>query len=155
MSVSKKLAELGIELPEAPAPVAAYVPAVIDRGAVRTSGQLPFQNGQLLSTGKCGSAEVNLETAKQAARQAAINALAAAASVSGGVDNLVRVIKVVGFVSSETDFYGQPGIIDGASEFFAEVFGSSHARSAVGVPVLPLDSTVEVEVEFELGSSAN
>lgn len=151
-NISSTLAKLGVSLPEVPTPVAAYTPAVIDRGVVRTSGQLPLKNGELVSTGACGAESVDLEKAKEAARQAALNALAAAAAAAGSVDKLVRVIKVVGFVSSTDDFYGQPGIVNGASEFFQEVFGTPHARSAVGVPVLPLNATVEIEAEFELAT---
>lgn len=147
---SQRLAELGIELPEVVAPVAAYVPAVVDRGSVRTSGQLPFEGGELLCIGAVGNDGADAEEAQEAARRCALNALAAAADIAGGVDNLAGVIKVTGFVASLPDFYGQPAVINGASEFFAEVFGSSHARSAVGVAALPLNASVEVEVEFAL-----
>ncbi len=150
MDLELKLKELGIELPATPAPVAAYVPAVIDRGAVRTSGQLPLENGELISMGLCGTAAVTEERAYAAARQCALNALAAAAQTAGGIDKLKRVIKVVGFVASTPDFFAQPRVVNGASDVLTELFGTPHARSAVGVAALPLNATVEVEVEFEL-----
>ena len=143
MLPSEKLAELGIELPAVATPVAAYVPAVIDRGVVRTSGQIP-----VVGSGAGGEDGADPADAKDAARVCALNALAAAAAVAGGVDNLAGVVKVVGFVSSRPDFYGQAGVINGASELFGEVFGSQHARSAVGVAALPLNVSVEVEAEF-------
>ncbi|RRC95981.1 RidA family protein [Schaalia canis] len=147
---SKKLREMGVELPEVVAPLAAYVPAVIDRGVVRTSGQLPMEAGELACIGAVGADGADPEDAKDAARVCALNALAAAAAVAGGVDRLAGVVKVTGFVASLPDFYGQPAVINGASEFYGEVFGSAHARSAVGVAALPLNASVEVEVEFAL-----
>lgn len=147
---SEKLREMGVELPEVVAPLAAYVPAVIDRGVVRTSGQLPMEAGELACIGAVGAEGADPEDAKEAAQICALNALAAAAAVAGGVDRLVGVVKVTGFVASLPDFYGQPGVVNGASEFFGEVFGSAHARSAVGVAALPLNASVEVEVEFVL-----
>ena len=141
MLPSEKLAELGIELPAVATPVAAYVPAVIDRGVVRTSGQIPVVDGEPVCIGAVGEDGAD-------PRVCALNALAAAAAVAGGVDNLAGVVKVVGFVSSRPDFYGQAGVINGASELFGEVFGSPHARSAVGVAALPLNVSVEVEAEF-------
>ncbi|VEI13162.1 RidA family protein [Trueperella bialowiezensis] len=146
--VSQRLAELGIELPEVAAPVAAYVPARQDGAQVRTSGQLPFVDGELPVCGKVGG-QVTAEQAQKLARQCALNALAAAADVVG-LDNLAGVVHVTGFVASTTDFTGQPGVINGASELFGDIFGAdgAHTRSAVGVPVLPLDSAVEVEVTF-------
>ena len=140
MLPSEKLAELGLELPAVATPVAAYVPAVIDRGVVRTSGQIPVVNGEPVCIGAVGEDGADPEDAKDAARVCALNALAAAASVAGGIDNLAGVVKVVGFVSSRPDFYG--------SELFGEIFGSQHARSAVGVAALPLNVSVEVEAEF-------
>lgn len=147
---SEKLAELGLELPPVATPVAAYVPAVLDRGVIRTSGQIPVVNGEPVCIGAVGEDAVDLEDAKDAARVCALNALAAAAALAGGVDNLAGVVKVVGFVSSRPDFYGQAGVINGASELFAEIFGTAHARSAVGVVALPLNVSVEVEAEFAL-----
>ncbi|MDQ1136118.1 enamine deaminase RidA (YjgF/YER057c/UK114 family) [Microbacterium sp. SORGH_AS 1204] len=152
MSVSERLAELGVEVPGVVPPVAAYIPAKRHGDLVYTSGQLPMIEGALPATGKVGLGEglVDPADAKTYARQCALNALAAAAAVVGGVDNLVGVLKITGFVASVPDFTGQPGVINGASEFLGEVFGEAgaHARSAVGVPVLPLDSPVEVEVVF-------
>ena len=145
MLPSEKLAELGLELPAVATPVAAYVPAVIDRGVVRTSGQIPVVNGEPVCIGAVGEDGAD---AKDAARVCALNALAAAAAAAGGIDNLAGVVKVVGFVSSRPDFYGQAGVINGASELFGEIFGSQHARSAVGVAALPLNVSVEVEAEF-------
>ncbi|WP_026429842.1 RidA family protein [Schaalia georgiae] len=147
---SVKLAELGIELPPVATPVAAYTPATIDRGVVRTSGQIPVVGGEPVCVGAVGDDGVDPEDAKEAARVCALNALAAAAAAAGGVDGLAGVVKVVGFVSSRPDFYGQAGVVNGASELFSEVFGSAHARSAVGVAALPLGVSVEVEAEFAL-----
>ncbi len=155
MTVSQRLAELGIELPPVVPPVAAYIPATIHGDLVYTSGQLPMVSGALPATGKVGEGHglVPASDAKEYARQSALNAIAAAAAVAGGVDRLARVVKVTGFVASVPEFTGQPGVINGASELLGEVFGDAgrHARSAVGVPVLPLDSPVEVEVVFALG----
>lgn len=152
MSVSARLAELGVELPGVVPPVAAYIPAKRHGDLVYTSGQLPMVQGTLPVTGKVGDSKglVDPAEAKTLARQCALNALAAAAALVGGVDNLAGVLKITGFVASVPEFTGQPGVINGASEFFGEVFGEAgaHARSAVGVPVLPLDSPVEVEVVF-------
>ncbi len=148
--IEARLAELGLSLPAVAAPVAAYVPAVISGNHVYTSGQLPFIDGKLTATGKVG-AGVSAEDAKAMAATAAINALAALKSVIGDLDRVVRIVKVVGFVSSDPSFTGQPGVINGASELLGEVFGEAgvHARSAVGVSVLPLDSPVEVELVAE------
>ncbi|MCG7416590.1 MULTISPECIES: RidA family protein [Microbacterium] len=152
MSVSERLAALGVELPGVVPPVAAYIPAKRHGDLVYTSGQLPMVQGALPATGKVGEADalVSPADAKTLARQCALNALAAAASLVGGVDNVTGVLKITGFVASVPEFTGQPGVINGASEFLGEVFGEAgaHARSAVGVPVLPLDSPVEVEVVF-------
>ena len=150
--IEARLAELGSPLPELAKPVAAYVPAVVTGNLVFTSGQLPFVSGALPETGKLG-ATVSPEDGKAYARQCALNALPAVKSVIGDLDRVTRVVKLVGFVASTPDFSGQPGVINGASEFLGEVFGEAgaHARSAVGVPVLPLDSPVELEliVEFK------
>jgi enamine deaminase RidA (YjgF/YER057c/UK114 family) len=148
MSVTARLAELGIELPKVAAPVAAYVPAVRTGDLVFTSGQLPTVAGELLAHGLVGTA-VEPELAKELARTCALNALAAVDALVG-LDNVVRVVKVVGFVASAPGFTGQPGVINGASELLGEVFGSPHARSAVGVAVLPLDAPVEVELVVEV-----
>ena len=152
MSVSERLAALGVEVPGVVPPVAAYIPAKRHGDLVYTSGQLPMVQGSLPATGKVGEGEglVSPADAKTYARQCALNALAAAASLVGGVDAITGVLKITGFVASVPEFTGQPGVINGASEFLGEVFGEAgaHARSAVGVPVLPLDSPVEVEVIF-------
>jgi enamine deaminase RidA (YjgF/YER057c/UK114 family) len=136
-------------------PVAAYVPSVVSGNLVFTSGQLPFKNGSLIAAGKVGESEglLDPDLAKTLARQCALNALAAIKMVIGDLDRVTRIVKVVGFVASVPEFTGQPGVMNGASEFLVEVFGDKgvHARSAVGVPSLPLDSAVEVELiaEFE------
>ena len=152
MSVAERLAALGVEVPSVVPPVAAYIPAKRHGDLVYTSGQLPMVQGALPAVSKVGEAEglVSPTDAKTSARQCALNAIAAAAAVVGGVDKLTGVLKVTGFVASVPAFTGQPGVINGASEFLGEVFGDAgvHARSAVGVPVLPLDSPVEVEVIF-------
>ena len=145
-----RLAELGIELPTVAKPLAAYVPAVRSGAHVYTSGQLPFVDGALTAVGKVG-AEVDAETAKAAARTCALNALAAVDALVG-LDSIVRIVKVVGFVASAPGFTGQPGVINGASEFLGEVFGDAgiHARSAVGVAELPIGAPVEVELIVEV-----
>jgi enamine deaminase RidA (YjgF/YER057c/UK114 family) len=146
-----RLAELGIELPEVAAPVAAYVPAVRAGSLVYTSGQLPFVFGSLAATGKVG-AELSPEEAKRHARTCALNALAAVHALVG-IDSVARVVKVVGFVASAEGFTGQPAVVNGASELLGEVFGDDgrHARSAVGVAELPLSAPVEVELIVEIG----
>ena len=154
MTVSERLTELGIDLPTVVPPVAAYIPAKAHGDLIYTSGQLPMAGGALLATGKVGDAPglVQAADAKAHARQCALNAVAAAAAVAGGVDRLTGVVKLTGFVASVPEFTGQPGVINGASEVLGEIFGDAgrHARSAVGVPVLPLDSPVEVEVVFSV-----
>lgn len=153
MSVVDRLAELGLTLPPVAAPVAAYVPAVVTGQYVYTAGQLPFVDGALPVTGKVG-ASVDAETATAQARVAALNALAAVESVAGSLDRVARVVKVTVFVASEPSFTGQPGVANGASTLVGEVFGDAgvHARSAVGVAVLPLDAPVEVELVVELSA---
>ncbi len=143
----KRIEELGLTLPEVAAPVAAYVPAVRSGDYIYTAGQLPFVQGQLAVTGKVG-AEVSPEEAKEQARICALNALAAVKSVVGELSEIVRIVKVVGFVASAPDFTGQPQVVNGASELLGEVLGEAgkHARSAVGVTVLPLDAPVEIEI---------
>ncbi|ADU01348.1 MULTISPECIES: RidA family protein [Mycolicibacterium] len=145
-----RLDELGIELPDVVAPLAAYVPAVRTGNLVYTSGQLPIRDGELLAAGKVG-AEVSAEDAKPLARQCALNALAAVHALTG-IESVVKVVKVVGFVASAPGFDGQPGVINGASELFGEIFGEAgaHARSAVGVSELPRNTPVEVEAIFEV-----
>ncbi|ANE78930.1 LysR family transcriptional regulator [Mycobacterium adipatum] len=150
MTVASKLAELGIELPAVVAPLAAYVPAVRTGNLVYTAGQLPIADGELLATGKVG-AEVTAEQARDLARQCGLNALAAVHALVG-IDSVVKVVKVVGFVASAPGFDGQPGVINGASELLGEIFGDAgaHARSAVGVSELPRNAPVEVEVIVEV-----
>ncbi|GAB4059539.1 RidA family protein [Catellatospora paridis] len=146
----EKLAELGLKLPEVVPPVAAYVPAVRSGNHVYVSGQLPMADGKLLATGKVG-AEISAEQAKELAARCALNGLAALEWLVG-LDKVVRIVKVVGFVASAPGFTGQPGVINGASELFGAVFGEAgkHARSAVGVGELPLGSPVEVELIAEV-----
>ena len=150
MSVADRLAELGLALPPVATPAGAYVPAAVSGNLVFTAGQLPLIGGVLPALGKVG-AEVGADEAKEFARVCALNALAAAESVIGSLDRVTRIVKVVGFVASAPDFTGQPGVINGASELLGEVFGEAgiHARSAVGVAVLPLDAPVEVELVLE------
>jgi enamine deaminase RidA (YjgF/YER057c/UK114 family) len=150
-SPDDRLAALGLTLPEVVAPVAAYVPAVRSGGMIYTAGQLPVVEGKLVATGKVG-AEVGAAEAAALARTCALNALAAAASVAGGLAGIRRIVKVTGFVASAPDFTGQPQVVNGASELLLEVFGEAgrHARSAVGMAVLPLDAPVEVELIAEI-----
>ena len=150
MSASQRLAELGLTLPTVVKPLAAYVPAVRTGNLVYTAGQLPLEAGELAQTGKVG-AGVTPEAATAAARVCALNALAAIDALVG-IDTVTRVVKVVGFVASAPGFNGQPGVVNGASEFLGEVFGAAgaHARSAVGVAELPLDAPVEVELIVEV-----
>ncbi len=152
--VADRLAELGLSLPPVAAPVAAYVPAVRDGSLVWTSGQLPFVDGALPATGLVGDGEglVPAQDAAHLARLCALNALAAIGSVVD-LDDVRRVVKVVGFVASAPGFTGQPLVINGASELIGQVFGDAgrHARSAVGVAALPLGAPVEVEVVAVLG----
>lgn len=145
--VEQNLAKLGLEVPEVAKPVAAYVPALREGNLVYTSGQLPMVAGNLAATGKVG-VEVTPEQAAELARTCALNAIAAVKSVVGDLDAVTRVVKVVGFVASDPSFAGQPGVVNGASELLGAAFGDAgvHARSAVGVAVLPLDAPVEVEI---------
>ena len=149
-AVAARLTELGLTLPQVTKPVASYVPAAVTGNLVFTAGQLPFADGALPATGKVG-AEVSAEAAQGFARTCALNALAAAESVIGSLDRVTRIVKVVGFVASAPDFTGQPAVINGASDVLSEIFGDAgkHARSAVGVAVLPLDAPVEVELILE------
>jgi enamine deaminase RidA (YjgF/YER057c/UK114 family) len=147
----EKLAQLGLKLPEVPKPAGVYVPALRNGNLVYTSGQLPMVDGALPATGKVGAA-VSAEQAKELAQRCALNAMAAVKSVVGDLAKVRRVVKVVGFVASDPGFTAQPGVINGASELLGEVFGDRgvHARSAVGVAVLPLDAPVEVEIVVEV-----
>lgn len=145
-----RLEERGLTVPDVAAPVAAYVPAVRTGRYICTSGQLPVQNGVSLHIGKVGG-QVSLEQAQSAARQCTLNALAAIRSITGDLSAIKRIVKVTGFVASTPDFTAQPQAVNGASELLGEVFGDLgvHARSAVGVAVLPLDVPVEVEMIVE------
>jgi enamine deaminase RidA (YjgF/YER057c/UK114 family) len=147
----ERLAELGLSVPEVAAPVAAYVPAVRTGSYIYTSGQLPMRSGELITTGKVG-AGVSPEEAYACAQQCALNCLAAVRSLTDDLGRVVRVVKVVAYVASAPDFTGQPGVANGASELIGQVFADagSHARSAVGVSVLPLDAPVEVELVVEV-----
>jgi enamine deaminase RidA (YjgF/YER057c/UK114 family) len=147
-----RLRELGLELPAVPEPAGAYIPATRTANLIFTAGQLPFENGELRITGKVGDT-VSADEAYEAARLCALNGLAAAAAEAGGLNGIGRVVKVTGFVASAPGFNAQPRVVNGASDLIGELFGEAglHARSAVGVAELPLDSPVEVElvVEFE------
>lgn len=149
-AIEARLAELGISIPPVTKPVAAYVPAVASGNLVMTAGQLPFVDGALPATGKVG-AEVAAEEAAGYARTAVLNALAAVQGAIGSLDRVTRIVKVVVFVASAPDFTGQPAVANGASTVLGEIFGErgQHARSAVGVAVLPLDAPVEVELIVE------
>jgi enamine deaminase RidA (YjgF/YER057c/UK114 family) len=151
MHPEERLAELGLNVPDVAKPVAAYVPAVRSGSHVFTSGQLPMRSGQLMVTGKVGG-EVSEEEAFACAQQCALNAIAAVKAEIGDLGLVKRIVKVVAFVASTPDFTGQPRVANGASELFGTVFGDAgvHARSAVGVPVLPLDAPVEVELLVEV-----
>jgi len=150
LSVTDRLAELGLSIPEVAKPVASYVPATIAGNLVFTAGQLPFVGGQLPATGKVG-AEVSADDAKAYARTAVMNALAAVETAIGSVDRITRIVKLVVFVASDPEFSGQPAVANGASDTLVEIFGEAgrHARSAVGVAVLPLDAPVELELIVE------
>lgn len=149
-AVEDRLAELGLSVPEVVPPVAAYVPAVRQGNLVFTSGQLPMAGGSMAATGKVGAGDglVAPEVAKDLAQACALNAIAAVKALIGDLDQVTRVVKVVGFVASHPDFTGQPGVVNGASELLGKAFGEAgvHARSAVGVAALPLDAPVEVEI---------
>jgi enamine deaminase RidA (YjgF/YER057c/UK114 family) len=150
-AVEERLAELGLAVPEVAKPVASYVPALRTGSYVYTSGQLPTRSGELMASGKVGDS-VSPEDAAACAQQAALNALAAVKAEIGDLDQVVRVVKVVCFVASATDFTAQPQVANGASDLLGKAFGDAgvHARSAVGVPVLPLDAPVEVELVVEV-----
>jgi enamine deaminase RidA (YjgF/YER057c/UK114 family) len=149
-SPETRLEELGIKLPETPAPAGAYVPATRAGNLVFTAGQLPLEAGQLSIRGKVGDA-VGVDEATEAARLCAMNALAAATTQTGGLGGISRILKVTGFVASASGFNDQPQVINGASQFLGEIFGDAglHARSAVGVAELPMDAPVEIELVVE------
>ena len=148
--VRAKLAELGLELPVAAKPVAAYVPAIRTGNIVFTAGQLPMVDGALAKTGKVGG-EISIEEAKKLAEVCALNALAAVETVAE-VNKIVRVVRVVGYVNGVAGFTQQPAVINGASELFLHIWGEAgkHARSALGVAELPLNAPVEVELTVEV-----
>jgi enamine deaminase RidA (YjgF/YER057c/UK114 family) len=150
-TVEKNLAALGLALPQVAAPLAAYVPAVQSGRHIHTSGQLPLVDGTLPLNGKVG-AEVTPDQAKELARTCVLNALAAVKQITGDLDRIARVVKAVGYVASTPDFTGQPSVVNGASELLGEILGDNgiHARSAVGVAVLPLNAPVEIEIQVEL-----
>jgi enamine deaminase RidA (YjgF/YER057c/UK114 family) len=150
-AVEDRLSELGLTVPDVAKPVASYVPANRTGSLIYTSGQLPMRSGELMATGKVGGS-VSPEVAAECAQQCALNAIAAVKAEVGDLDQVVRVVKVVCFVSSEPSFTGQPQVANGASDLLGNAFGDAgvHARSAVGVPVLPLDAPVEVEIIVEV-----
>lgn len=150
MTPEQRLEGLGLSLPDVPAPVAAYVPAILHSGLVYTSGQLPTRDGRLVATGVVG-ADVDVETAAACARQGALNAVAAVKSLVD-LDRVAHVVKVVVFVASAPDFTAQPAVANGASNLLGDIFGpaGAHARSAVGVAALPLGAPVEVELTVAL-----
>ncbi|GAA1477788.1 RidA family protein [Nocardioides aestuarii] len=152
----ERLAELGLSVPEVAKPVAVYVPAVRSGDHVFTSGQLPMRSGELMMTGKVGG-DVSVEDAVACAQQCGLNAIAAVKAQVGDLAQVKRVVKVVCFVASTPDFTGQPQVANGVSELLGSVFGDAgvHARSAVGVPVLPLDAPVEVEIIVEVAAEAD
>jgi enamine deaminase RidA (YjgF/YER057c/UK114 family) len=145
------LSELGLLLPEAPKPVAAYIPAKQSGKLVFTAGQLPMVNGELISKGLLGQ-EVAIEDANKAARVCTLNALAAIKGVIGDLDRIKQIVRVVGYVASIPTFTQQPAVVNGASELLLEIFGDAgkHARSAVGMAVLPLNASVEIELTVEV-----
>ena len=148
--VEQRLSELGLTLPEVATPAGSYLPAMISGNLVFTAGQIPLVEGKLMATGKLG-AEITVEYGAEIAQRCALNALAAVKSVIGDLDRVKQIVKIVGFVSSVPEFTAQPSVINGASEFLQQVFGDAgqHARSAVGVSVLPLDAPVEIELIVE------
>lgn len=150
MSANQRISELGIVLPQVATPAGAYVPAVVSGNLVFTAGQIPLVDGKLAATGKVGK-DLTAEQAKEIARICALNAVAAVKSVIGDLDRVKKVVKVVGFVSSDPSFSQQPAVVNGASELLEQIFDEKgiHARSAVGVAVLPLDAPVEVELIVE------
>ena len=151
---SRRLADLGLSLPAVPAPVAAYVPAVRFEDVVYTAGQLPLVDGKLRAVGQVG-AEVSVDAAGDCARIAALNGLAAVADLTGDLDVIVRILRVVVYVASAPGFTDQPLVANGASRLLGDIFDEAgrHARSAVGVVALPLGAPVEVELMVSVGST--
>ncbi|WP_297081863.1 RidA family protein [uncultured Demequina sp.] len=154
MSASSRLADLGITLPEVAIPVGTYAPARRHGDLIYTSGQLPLVDGELVATGLVGSraGDVGPERAVECARAAVLNALAAVAGVAGGIDSVLGIVRMTGYIASAPGFTGQPAVLNGASGILADVFGEPgrHARSAVGVASLPLGAPVEIELVAEL-----
>ncbi len=150
MTPSESLTALNIQLPTVPAPIGSYVPAIKTGNLILTSGQLPLTDGKLLCTGKVGS-DVTLEHAADAARVAVINALAAAATLTDGIDNIARIIKLTVYVNSAPGFTDQPEVANGASDLLAEIFGENgrHARAAIGVSELPINAAIELDLIAE------
>jgi len=150
-TIESRLTELGITLPEVAAPVAAYIPAQQTGNLVFTSGQLPMRDGALMATGILG-VDIEIDEAYACARQCALNALAAIKAIVGDLDRVVRIVKVTGYVASHPTFTNQPAVVNGASELLAEIFGPSaaHARSSIGMAVLPLNAPVEIELLVEV-----
>jgi len=151
MIYESKIAKLSLSLPEAPKPVAAYIPAKQTGNLVFTSGQLPMVNGELISKGLLGQ-DVEIDEANKAARICTLNALAAIKGVIGDLDRIKQIVRVVGYVASVPTFTQQPAVVNGASELLLEIFGENgkHARSAVGMAVLPLNASVEIELTVEV-----
>jgi enamine deaminase RidA (YjgF/YER057c/UK114 family) len=149
--VESKLSELKLSLPDAPKPVAAYIPAKQTGNLVFTAGQLPMVNGELISKGLLGQ-DVEIDEANKAARICTLNALAAIKGVIGDLDRIKQIVRVVGYVASVPTFTQQPAVVNGASELLLEIFGENgkHARSAVGMAVLPLNASVEIELTVEV-----
>lgn len=150
-TISDRLEAMGVTIPDAAAPAANYLPYIRSGELLLTSGQLPLENGKLLATGKLGI-DVDLELGQKAARQCAVNILAQAKAALGDLENIKRIVKITVFVSSSPDFSSQHLVANGASDFLAEALGDAgkHARSAVGVPVLPMDAAVEIEAIIEV-----
>jgi len=150
-SIESSIKQLGLELPDAPKPVAAYIPAKQTGKLVFTAGQLPMVNGELISKGLLGQ-DVEIDEANKAARICALNALAAIKGVIGDLDRIKQIVRVVGYVASVPTFTQQPAVVNGASELLLEIFGENgkHARSAVGMAVLPLNASVEIELTVEI-----
>ena len=151
MIVENKITELGLTLPETPQPVAAYIPAKQTASLVFTAGQLPMVNGELISKGLLGQ-DVDIDEANKAARICTLNALAAIKGVIGDLDRMIQIVRVVGYVASVPTFTQQPAVVNGASELLLEIFGENgkHARSALGMAVLPLNASVEIELTVEV-----
>jgi len=150
-TIENRLTELGISVPTVAAPVAAYIPAQKSGNLIFTSGQLPMRDGVLMATGILG-VDVEIDDAYACARQCALNALAAIKAIVGDLDKVTKIVKVTGYVASHPTFTNQPAVVNGASELLGQVFGdlAAHARSSIGMAVLPLNSPVEIELIVEV-----